>query len=158
MERRKLRKKEAREISKEVFERAGVKVEGEMEVLDFENVKIILVNGEAILMEFDEKRYVSVYGAIKLRPEKYKVTVDSGAMDFILNGADVMKPGITYADPRIREGDFVYITVEPKDTPIAVGIALCKAEEMKGKGKAIKNIHHVKDRIWRYLLESRLIL
>jgi len=158
VQRRRLRKKEAKEISREVFERAGIIVEGEMDAIDFGELKIILVNGEALLMEFNGKRYVSVYGAIKLRPEKYKVTVDQGAMDFIMNGADVMKPGIKYADPRIKEGDFVYVTAEPKDVPIAVGIALCGAEEMKGKGKAIKNVHHVKDKIWRYLLESRLIL
>lgn len=158
MRRKRLRKKEAREISREIQERAGVLVEGEMDVLDFEGVKIILVKNEPLLLEYEGKRYVSVYGAIKLKPEKYKITVDSGAVEHVINGADVMKPGIVYADPRIKEGDFVYVTAEPKDTPIAIGIALCGAENMKGKGKAVKNVHHLKDRIWRYLLESGFIL
>ncbi|MEM0351201.1 MAG: PUA domain-containing protein, partial [Archaeoglobaceae archaeon] len=110
MHRRRLRKKEAREISKEVQERAGVLVEGEMDVLDFEEIKIILVKNEPLLLEYDGKRYVSVYGAIKLKPEKYKVVVDLGAVEHIINGADVMKPGIVYVDPRVKEGDFVYVT------------------------------------------------
>ncbi|MCS7130911.1 MAG: DUF1947 domain-containing protein, partial [Archaeoglobaceae archaeon] len=63
MQRRRLRKKEAKEITKEVCERAGVIVEGEMDVLDFGNVKIILVDKEPILIEYEGKHYVSVYGA-----------------------------------------------------------------------------------------------
>ncbi|MFN3383920.1 MAG: PUA domain-containing protein [Archaeoglobaceae archaeon] len=158
MQRKKLRKKESREISRIVQENAGVLVEGEMEALDFGDLRIILVNNEPLLMEYGGKYYVSVYGAIKLKPEKFKVVVDSGATDFIMNGADVMKPGIVSADPRIKEKDFVYVTVEPKDVPIAVGIALCNAEDMKGKGKAVKNLHHVKDKVWRDLVERKLIL
>lgn len=158
MQRKKLRRKEAREISRLVQENAGIAVEGEMEALDFGDLRIILVNNEPLLMEHSGRYYVSVYGAIKLKPEKFKVVVDLGAMEFIMNGADVMKPGIVSADPRIREGDFVYVTVESKDVPIAVGIALCNAEDMKGKGKAVKNLHHVKDKIWGELLERKLIL
>jgi PUA domain protein len=152
-----LRKKDAKEITKEVFERSGATVEGEMDLLDFGELKIILVENEPLLIEFEGKHYVSVYGAIKLKPEKYRVTVDSGALNFILNGADVMKPGIVFADSRIKEGDFVYVTVEGKESAIAVGIALCSAEEMEGKGKAVKNLHHVKDRIWEYLVSNKLI-
>ncbi|MCS7119053.1 MAG: DUF1947 domain-containing protein [Archaeoglobaceae archaeon] len=154
MQRRKLRKKEEKEISREVKETAGVSIEGDMEILEFGEVKIILVNNKAFLLEFGGRHYVSVYGAIKLKPEKYEVTVDSGAADFIMNGADVMKPGIFYADPRIKKDNFVYVTVGAKKIPIAVGVALCNMEEMKGKGKAVKNIHHVKDKIWMYLLEN----
>ena len=66
-----------------------------------------------------------------------------------MNGADVMKPGIVWADERIKKDDFVYITVEEKDTPIAVGLALVDGPEMIGKrGKAVKNLHHIKDKIW----------
>ncbi|MCS7143954.1 MAG: DUF1947 domain-containing protein [Archaeoglobaceae archaeon] len=157
MHRRRLRKKEAKEISKEVNERAGVIVEGEMDLLDFGEIKLILVDNVPLLIEYEGKHYLSVYGAIKLKPERYRITVDSGALEFIMNGADVMKPGIVFADNRIKEGDFVYVTVEGKESPIAVGIALCSSEEMKGKGKAVKNLHHIKDKIWIYLVENRFI-
>ncbi|MCX8172588.1 MAG: pseudouridine synthase, partial [Archaeoglobaceae archaeon] len=110
-----------------------------------------------LLLEYEGKHYLSVYGVIKLKPEKYKITVDSGALESIMNGADVMKPGIVAVDNRIREGDFVYVTVEGKESPIAVGIALCKAEEMKGKGKAVKNLHHIRDKIWNYLFQQKML-
>ncbi|WP_202319427.1 PUA domain-containing protein [Archaeoglobus neptunius] len=151
MRRRRLRKKEARRVVSEVRETAGVEVAGDMDEIDFGNIKIILVDNEPVLLEYDGKYYVSVYGAIKLKPERYRVTVDEGALKFVMNGADVMKPGIVFADERISEGDFVYVTVEGKESPIAVGVALCDGKEMVGgKGKAVKNIHHLKDKIWRY--------
>ena len=150
MRMRRLRKKDAKKITAEVKERAGVEVSGEMDLVEFDKLNVILVDREPLLIEYDGKYYVSVYGAIKLKPEKYRVTVDEGALKFIINGADVMKPGIVYADERIKEGDFVYVTVEGKESPIAVGVALCSGNEMSGKGKAVKNIHHLKDKIWKH--------
>ncbi len=155
MRMQRLRKKEAKRIAEEVRRRAGVEVSGEMDVVDFGRLRIILVDREPLLMEYEGRYYVSVYGAIKLKPEKYGVTVDEGALRFILNGADVMKPGIVYADERIREGDFVFVTVEGKVSPIAVGVALCDASEMGGKGKAVKNIHHVGDKIWNAFFKRK---
>jgi PUA domain protein len=150
MRRRRLRKKEAKKVSAEVEENAGARVEGEMDEVDFGSIKVILVDNEPLVINYDGRYYLSVYGAIKLKPEKYRVTVDEGALKFVMNGADVMKPGIVYADERIKEGDFVFVTVEGKDSPIAVGVALCNGEEMVGgKGKAVKNIHHIKDKIWK---------
>lgn len=152
MHKKRLRKKEVKRIISEIRETAGVELPvGDMDVIDFGNIRIILHNNEPLLIEYDGRYYVSVYGAMKLKPEKYRVTVDEGALKFIMNGADVMKPGIVYADERIREGSFVYVTVEGKESPIAVGLALCDGREMKeGKGKAVKNLHHLKDKIWRY--------
>lgn len=150
MRRRRLRKKEAKKVKAEVKETAGVEVDGDMDEVDFGNIKVILIDNEPLLINYDGRYYLSVYGVMKLRPEKYRVTVDEGALKFIMNGADVMKPGIVYADDRIKEGDFVYVTVEGKDSPIAVGLALCDGSEMIGeKGKAVKNIHHLKDKIWK---------
>lgn len=151
MHKKRLRKKEVRRIMAELKNTAGIDVKGEMDVVDFGVLKVILVDNEPLLVEYDGRYYVSVYGAIRLKPEKYRVTVDEGALKFIMNGADVMKPGIIYADERIKAGDFVYVTVEGRESPIAVGMALCSGSEMmKGKGKAVKNLHHLKDKIWKH--------
>jgi len=115
---------------------------------------VILVDGEPIILEYEGKYYFTVYGLLKFRPERGKVVVDKGAMPYIINGADVMKPGIVYADESIRKGEFVYVVVEEKETPLAVGIALVDGKEMKnGKGKAVKNIHHLKDKIWKFFFK-----
>ncbi len=149
---RRLRKKEAKKVAEEVSRRAGVEIpSGTMDLVEFGDVNVILLNNEPVILEYEGKYYLTVYGAIKFAPERYKVTVDEGAIKFIMNGADVMKPGIVFADDRIKAGDFVFVTVEGKRSPIAVGIALCDGVEMVGgKGKAVKNVNHVKDRIWKF--------
>ena len=67
----------------------------------------------------------------------------------VAKGADIMSPGIVEADPGIRVGDLVVVTDQVHNKPLAVGRALVNGDEMVGnKGKAIKSIHYVGDRIW----------
>jgi len=85
-----------------------------------------------------------------LRKWRRRVVVDQGAVPHILNGADVMAPGIVDADEEIKEGDFVFVVEEEYGRPLAIGIALMDGKTMKEKkkGKAVKVIHHAKDKIW----------
>lgn len=84
------------------------------------------------------------------KPLKRHVTVDMGAVKFVNNGADVMAPGITEADPAIQPGDLVWIRDEKNKVPLAVGEAILPGAQMpRGpKGKAVKNLHHVGDELW----------
>ncbi len=150
MKRHMLRKKEAKRIAKSLTETTGVEIKGSMERVEIDGRVVILVDGEPLILEHDGRYYLTVYGLLKFKPSKGKVVVDEGAMPHIINGADVMKPGIVEADENIKAGDFVYVVVEKKETPLAVGIALVDGSEMVGgKGKAVKNIHHLKDKIWK---------
>jgi PUA domain protein len=155
MKRHMLRKKEAKKISNFFKENYDVEVKGKMERFEFEDLAVITVDKEPLILEYEGRYYFTVYGVLKFKPEKGKVVVDKGAMPYIMNGADVMKPGIVEVDEGIKAGDFVYVAVEEKLTPIAVGIALVDGVEMKGgKGKAVKNIHHLKDDIWDYFFSK----
>ncbi len=84
------------------------------------------------------------------RPEIHGVTVDMGAVPHLRNGADVMSPGITEADPGIEPGDLVWVKDESHGAPLGIGTALVTGEEMvaAGSGKAIEIWHHVGDEIW----------
>lgn len=80
------------------------------------------------------------------------VVVDMGAVPHVVNGADVMGPGVVSADPKIREGDIVVITDERHGKAIAVGMALVGGDRIKApSGRVVKNLHHVGDRAWRFL-------
>jgi len=151
MKRFRLRKKESKAISRFFKENYGVQLKGDMEKFEFDELDVIAIENEPLILEFEGRLYFTVYGVIKFRPKKGKVVVDEGAMPFIMRGADVMKPGIVEADESIKAGDFVYVAVEKKLTPIAVGIALVDGGEMVGgKGRAVKNVHHIKDKVWNY--------
>ncbi len=150
MKRHMLRKKEAKQIAKSLAETVGIEIKGSMERVEIDGRVVILVDGEPLILEYDGRFYLTVYGLLKFKPSRGKVIVDEGAMPHIINGADIMKPGIVEADKDIKTGDFVYVVVEKKETPLAVGIALVDGKDMVGgKGKAVKNIHHLKDKIWK---------
>lgn len=81
-----------------------------------------------------------------------KVIVDMGAIKFVANGADIMRPGITKIDPSIKKGDIIEVVDEKHDRSLAVGKAMYDADEMKRKdsGKVIKNLHTIQDSVWDF--------
>ncbi len=116
-----------------------------------EGLDLIFVNGRPLIMIEEDKPFFTVLGAIELMPKKRLVVVDAGAVRFVVNGADIMNPGIVEADPEIAAGDLVIIAEERHKKPLAVGRALIPGTEMKGEGKAVKSLHHVGDQIWKGL-------
>ncbi len=80
------------------------------------------------------------------------IVVDMGAIRFVTNGADVMRPGITKIDSSIKKDEIVRIADESHDKTLAVGKAMFNAQEMESikKGKVIKNLHTIKDSVWNF--------
>lgn len=114
---------------------------------------VLIANGRILGLIFkdrDDAPWLTVRGFIEFKPPKRYVTVDMGAVKFVLNGADVMAPGITEADPAIKPGDLVWIRDERNGQALAIGEAIVPGTEMpRGKkGKAVKSIHYVGDDFW----------
>ena len=76
--------------------------------------------------------------------------VDEGAIRFLLNGADVMRPGIRRLDDWGAAGRMVVVKEEKKGRAIAVGTSMVPSAEAQSmtKGGCIKNLHHVGDKYW----------
>ncbi|MHA1201205.1 MAG: PUA domain-containing protein [Candidatus Heimdallarchaeaceae archaeon] len=98
----------------------------------------------------DGKHIPSIHLLRELNPGLHKIVVDVGAIRFIINGADVMAPGIAFFDDNITKGDYVVIHEEKANAILGVGISLIDAKEFSKnkKGKVVKLIHHLKDKIW----------
>ncbi|RME78012.1 RNA-binding protein [Candidatus Woesearchaeota archaeon] len=79
-----------------------------------------------------------------------KVTVDMGAVKFVVGGADIMRPGVTACDEGVMQGDLVVVVDETHGKPLAVGEALMGSEELLAatSGKVVKNLHYVGDDLW----------
>ena len=116
-----------------------------------EGIDLIFVNSKPLLMVVEGQPFFTVLGAIELKPMKRIVKVDSGAVRFITNGADIMSPGIVSADREIAVGDLVVVVEERYGKPLAIGRAIIPGTDMHGEGKAVKSIHHVGDLIWKGL-------
>jgi predicted RNA-binding protein (TIGR00451 family) len=79
-----------------------------------------------------------------------QAVVDEGAIKFLLNGADVMRPGIRKFDDWGPAGRMVVVREEKKGRAVAVGPSLVSSSDAKemSKGGCIRNAHHVGDRYW----------
>jgi PUA domain protein len=113
--------------------------------------KIVIVDGNILFFQDEghDEMFPTVKGVLELGIDCCKVTVDAGAVRFVVNGADIMCPGIVGVDPDIKENDLVIIVEETHGKPLAIGRALVAADGMIGKsGKAIKSIHYVGDDLW----------
>ena len=152
--RKRMREKEIKALSSQLEERMGVPVFSEKDAVDLAestDFDLIFVNNDILGLVYEGTPFLTVRGILKYRPERCAVTVDMGAVPYVTNGADVMGPGITDADPDIKEGDLVWIRDIKNKVPLAVGIALRdgKALSAKEKGKAIKTLHNVGDKLWK---------
>lgn len=78
-----------------------------------------------------------------------KVTVDMGAVKFVVKGADIMRPGITHLEV-FTKNDFVVIVDETHGKALSVCKAMYDSEEIKNfkEGKVLKNYHYVGDEYW----------
>lgn len=117
--------------------------------------ELIIIDGVAALVVRGELAYPTLLAAYRLGLELPRVTVDMGAVPHILNGADVMAPGIVEFGA-FAAGDIVYVDDVEKRRVFAVGQALVSSEELKSvkRGKAIRNLHYAGDKLWRLLTGS----
>ena len=157
--RHRLKEKDIKKIIRELkneFEDDFFDEKATVETGDFEDKKILIVNGEASFLYYQDKIILTLLGLNKFHPKKKYVVVDMGAVRFVTNGADVMAPGVINSDKNINKGDQVWICDERNHKPIAVGIAQMSGEEMvrEKKGKAIEIFHYVGDKLWNALATS----
>ncbi len=91
--------------------------------------------------------YLGSQGALALFPV---AMVDEGAIKFILNGADVMRPGIRKFDDWGSAGRTIVVREEKKGRAIAVASAIVSSSEAKemAKGNCLKNLHYAGDKYW----------
>lgn len=147
-----LKNKKIKEIKKELGNYEDIiPKKANVELLEIENLpNIILVNGKALLLQVDGKTIPTLKAVLELDIQEKYATVDMGAINFVIKGADIMSPGIVDADKSIKEDETIIIIEESHYKPLAIGTSLISGEEMvkNNKGKAVKNLHYVGDPIW----------
>jgi malignant T-cell-amplified sequence len=81
--------------------------------------------------------------------------VDRGAIKHVINGADVMVPGLrserAVIEDEVDRGAAVAVFAESKEHAIAVGICKMSTEQMRlnDKGIAVESTHAVSDGLWK---------
>ncbi|MDR0334533.1 MAG: RNA-binding protein [Methanomassiliicoccaceae archaeon] len=152
--RKRLRSKDVKAYSDEVERRLGMPTftpEDAVDLAESSEFNVIFVNGEILAMVFKGMTFLTVRGILKYKPQRKFVTVDMGAVPYVRNGADIMGPGITDADPEIQAGEMVWIRDVKNLVPLAIGVSAVSGEELRkgGKGKAIQTVHYAGDKLWK---------
>jgi len=77
------------------------------------------------------------------------VMVDMGAVKFMCNGANVMRPGITNYI-QFEKDSVVCIIEESQNKFLAIGKSCVKSTDMESmsKGEVVKNMHYISDKYW----------
>jgi PUA domain protein len=114
------------------------------------DVSLFLVNKKMLLLDTGDWVFPTLQGAIQFPFPERRVVVDAGAIPYVVNGADVMRPGIVSVSDDVKADSPVQIVDERHGKPLAIGIALFDAPDIRARtsGKMCKNIHHVGDEIW----------
>jgi PUA-domain protein len=103
------------------------------------DVSLFLVNKKPLLMDTGVWVFPTLKGAVQCPFPERRVAVDAGAIPYVINGADIMRPGIVSVTDDVKAGCPVQIVDERFDAPdIRASTA----------GKMVKKFHHVGDEIW----------
>ncbi len=148
-----IRDKEAREVASALLALFGSSIDWEgklVEAGDDQGFRIYFIDGVPTAFAVEGRVMPTVRGLLAFPATSRFVTVDKGAIDFLLRGADVMAAGIVGADPAIAVGDAVWVREEAHLRPLAVGVALMTGLEMAAaeRGRAVRSVHHLRDKLW----------
>jgi len=153
-----LKDKEAKRLLLEASTKLGANVEQllgsktRIEVNETETVEVFIFNGRPLLARSDGTLFFTLFfeELLLLFP---KIVVDMGAVPYVCKGADVMAPGVLLINGEFKENDLLIVVDERHGKPLAIGVALFSSEEMKKvkRGKTVKILHYVGDKLWNHL-------
>jgi len=114
------------------------------------NVAIYLVNKKPLLMETGDWVFPTLKGALQNPFPERRVSVDAGAIPYVVNGADIMRPGIVAVSGDVKAGSPVQVVDERHGKPLAIALALYDGKAIldSASGKMCRHFHHVGDELW----------
>ena len=108
-----------------------------------------LITGDNIIAIRTGEIYLPFLSETGLLEKFPKAIVDAGAIKFVCNGANVMRPGIKKFT-EFQKDDIICVVEEVHNKFLAIGKALVSSEEMANisKGEVVKNLHYISDKYW----------
>ena len=108
----------------------------------------IITGNEMKILNVDDE-YIPFLSETEMLKKFPYVMVDMGAVKFMCNGANVMRPGIK-KHSEFEKDNMVCIIEESQNKFLAVGKALVSSQDIENmeKGEIIKNIHYISDKYW----------
>ena len=143
-------KSETAQVIKEISE------QWKIELPKIKNLKLyyledddIIISGEGLKAIKSGAVYLPFLTDTEILKKFPYVMVDMGAVKFMCNGANVMRPGITSYTEFEKDG-VVCIIEESQHKFLAVGKSCVPSTDMESmsKGEIVKNMHYISDKYW----------
>jgi PUA-domain protein len=152
--RRTLSKRDIKELIPLISGLIEVSPKQKVEIVSEVKHEIMYVDDEALLFEF-EGRWLPLLRCLlsgRLSVSYPKVAVDMGAIKFVANGADIMRPGIVSVEDGISPGSPVLVVDELHGKTLAIGVSMLSSDELRAAagGKVVKNAHAAGDALWDF--------
>ena len=134
----------------------SVSTEWRQELPKIKNLKVYFIDEHTQLMTGNKitvlkinDSYLPFLDQTEVLEKFPNVMVDMGAVKFMCNGANVMRPGINNHSEFLKD-DIVCVIEESQHKYLAVGKSLVNSSDMKDmqKGEVIKNLHYISDKYW----------
>lgn len=121
-----------------------------------DNIQLVIVNNEILFFNQRDGPFFPTLKLLHKFPNMMPwMQVDTGAIRFVLGGANIMCPGFTSAGGQIPKplpaGSAVAIYAEGKSHAMALGITKMSTDDIqtKNKGIAVDTIHYLMDGLWQ---------
>ncbi len=110
---------------------------------------VIIISGIGLKAIKTGDSYLPFLTDIEILKKFPNVMVDMGAVKFMCNGANVMRPGITKYT-QFEKDSLVCIIEESQHKFLAVGKSCVPSTDMESmsKGEVVKNMHYISDKYW----------
>eukprot|EP00397_Hematodinium_sp_SG-2012_P037625 GEMP01040802.1.p1 GENE.GEMP01040802.1~~GEMP01040802.1.p1 ORF type:complete len:180 (+),score=30.71 GEMP01040802.1:433-972(+) len=122
-----------------------------------DHVEIVSVNGVPLFFKQRDGHWCPTLRVAHKYPSLLpKVRTDTGAIKFVLKGANVMCPGFTSAGGRMEtvgKGMPVQIVAEGKEHAMAIGMTTMSTDDITkiNKGVGVENLNYLNDGLWKML-------
>ncbi len=122
---------------------------GRFDQLFVDDVMVFMIDGRPFLVS-RKGRLIPALQNDSILAKLPRVIVDMGAIPHVVNGADIMAPGIRKIEGEFAASGLVVVADEKFGKPLAIGAALVSSQKMSEtrKGKVIENLHYVGDSAW----------
>eukprot|EP01114_Cavostelium_apophysatum_P008928 TRINITY_DN2199_c0_g1_i1.p2 TRINITY_DN2199_c0_g1~~TRINITY_DN2199_c0_g1_i1.p2 ORF type:complete len:184 (-),score=39.62 TRINITY_DN2199_c0_g1_i1:757-1308(-) len=122
-------------------------------------ISVVTVNNQILFFNDKDGPYYPTLQLLHKYPNILPhVQVDRGAIKFVMQGANIMCPGLTSPGGRLPDDEkslpaetVVAIMAEGKENALGLGLTKLSTKEIKSvnKGIAIENIHYLNDGLWK---------
>jgi len=127
-----------------------------LEIPKIKNFRVYYVTDDAEIITGDKLKilklgddFIPFLSETQLLEKFPNAMVDMGAVKFVCNGANIMRPGITKFT-EFEKDQIICVIEESQNKFLAVGKALVSSSEMDSmsKGEVVKNLHYISDKYW----------